>query len=83
MSDAVYRSACAPILSTGSGAHSDDHTGERAGSRDLGTGAHRMSCAIEKDADKLVSKLERAVDKGNATALVSFLVFDAVHDNSL
>ena len=42
-----------------------------------------MSCAIEKDADKLVSKLERAVDNGNATALVSFLVFDAVHDNSL
>jgi hypothetical protein len=67
----------------GSGAHSDDHTGERAASRDLGAGAHRMSCAIEKDADKLVSKLERAVDKGNATPLVSFLVFDAVHDSSL
>jgi hypothetical protein len=34
--------------------------------------------AVEKDRDKLVSKLERAVDKGNAAALVSFLVFDAV-----
>ena len=36
--------------------------------------------AIENDRDKLVSKLERAVDKGNAAALVSFLVFDAVAD---
>jgi hypothetical protein len=36
--------------------------------------------AVEKDRDKLVSKLERAVDKGNAAALVGFLVFDAVAD---
>jgi len=34
----------------------------------------------EKDRDNLVSKLERAVDKGNAAALVTFLVFDTVAD---
>jgi hypothetical protein len=28
--------------------------------------------AVEQDRDKLVSKLERAVDKGNAATLVSF-----------
>src|SRR5262249_60114095 len=36
--------------------------------------------AVEQDRDKLVSKLERAVDEGNAAALASFLVFDAVAD---
>src|SRR5262249_41971773 len=36
--------------------------------------------AVEKDRYKLVSKLERAVDKGNAAALVSFFIFDAVAD---
>ena len=36
--------------------------------------------AVEQDRDKLVSKLERAVDKDNAAALVSSLVFDAIAD---
>jgi hypothetical protein len=35
---------------------------------------------VKKDRNKLVSKLERAVDKGNAAALVSFLVLDTGAD---
>ena len=42
--------------------------------------ASASSWAVEQDRDELVSYLERAVDKGNAAALVRFLVFDAIAD---
>ena len=39
--------------------------------------------AVEQDLDKLASKFKLAEDKGNAAALVSFLVFDAIADTKI
>ena len=39
--------------------------------------------AVEQDRDKLAFKFKLAVDKGNAAALVSFLVFDAIADTKI
>src|SRR5262249_38860291 len=48
--------------------------------RSLSRNSKCFVVAVEQDRDELVSYLERAGDKGNAAALVSFLVFDAVAD---
>ena len=43
----------------------------------------RFVAAVEQDRDKLAFKFKLAVDKGNAAALVSFLVFDAIADTKI
>jgi len=49
----------------------------------VGRNSERFVAAVEQDRDKLVSKFKLAVDKGNAAALVSFLVFDAIADTKI
>jgi hypothetical protein len=39
--------------------------------------------AVEQDRDTFAFKFKLAVDKGNAAALASFLVFDAVTDTKI
>jgi hypothetical protein len=39
-----------------------------------------LVAAVEQDRDKFAFELKLAVDKGNAAAFVSFLVFDAIAD---
>jgi hypothetical protein len=50
---------------------------------EVGRNSERFVAAVEQDRDKLAFKFKLAVDKGNAAALVSFLVFDAIADTKI
>jgi hypothetical protein len=49
----------------------------------VGRNSEPFLAAVEQDLDKLASKFKLAEDKGNAAALVSFLVFDAIADTKI